>query len=257
MSIIIQNISTTPSPIGEQRYQLRINQRVITEFTHVREQGLTVCLQQAAKAVEKTKWELADSILHMLDNAKDILRAPAKALKEEDVWNDMPGCSVSAWKYETTNDYTRLGYWDWVDAQIEQQDNLREPPTCGHSACRQNWIDTGESDCVGYYTACCDVFVQHETLYCPCCLKPATGWVPSCPTEEQSYATSQTDEMDTLDTALKLLSHALRALNQTKNVRLRDGEYQDTYHLASEITAFLKDNPYVSGGVSNPGSADR
>jgi len=30
----------------------------------------------------------------------------------------------------------------------EVTDLQSESPACGHSACRQNWIDTGESECV-------------------------------------------------------------------------------------------------------------
>jgi hypothetical protein len=43
--------------LGICTYQLRINQRIIAEFEHNRVDGLTVCLQKAAKAVEKEKWE--------------------------------------------------------------------------------------------------------------------------------------------------------------------------------------------------------
>jgi len=51
MAIIIQNISEHPGPMGPHRYQLRINQKVICEFEHNRENGLAVCLRKGADAV--------------------------------------------------------------------------------------------------------------------------------------------------------------------------------------------------------------
>ncbi len=45
------------NPSGESKYTVQINQKIITEFTHFRPDGLTRCLQEAAKAVEKAKWE--------------------------------------------------------------------------------------------------------------------------------------------------------------------------------------------------------
>ena len=56
MAIIIQNISPHNSPFGQQEYEIRIDQEVITTFTHKREEGLTVCLRKAAEAVERSKW---------------------------------------------------------------------------------------------------------------------------------------------------------------------------------------------------------
>lgn len=55
MSIIIQNMGG--DSLGVCRYQLRINQKIIAEFEHSRPDGLSVCLQKAAKAAEKEKWE--------------------------------------------------------------------------------------------------------------------------------------------------------------------------------------------------------
>lgn len=52
MSIIIQNISERGS-VGEQTYELRINEQTIVRFTHQREQGLAICLWRAADAVMK------------------------------------------------------------------------------------------------------------------------------------------------------------------------------------------------------------
>jgi hypothetical protein len=46
-----------PHPIGEQSYEVRINATVIATFRHKRDDGLTKCLQLAAEAVERKKWE--------------------------------------------------------------------------------------------------------------------------------------------------------------------------------------------------------
>ena len=52
MSIIIQNISPLDAGEGINRYQLRINSQVITEFDHVRSDGLAACLLAASKAAQ-------------------------------------------------------------------------------------------------------------------------------------------------------------------------------------------------------------
>ena len=51
MSIIIRNVSTGV-PTGVQQYELKINQRILLQFEHTREDGLAVCLRKAADAVE-------------------------------------------------------------------------------------------------------------------------------------------------------------------------------------------------------------
>ena len=38
---------------GLHRYEVRINQRVITTFEHKRRHGLTACLEKAARAVQE------------------------------------------------------------------------------------------------------------------------------------------------------------------------------------------------------------
>lgn len=55
MSIIIHNIGG--DLLGVCEYEVCINQRQITTFKHNRPDGLTVCLQKAAKACEGKKWE--------------------------------------------------------------------------------------------------------------------------------------------------------------------------------------------------------
>ena len=64
--IAIVNVSTHDDMFGVNEYELRINQRVIARFEHVRQEGLTVCLQKAAKAAEKAKWEEAARMLEAL-----------------------------------------------------------------------------------------------------------------------------------------------------------------------------------------------
>jgi hypothetical protein len=56
--IAIINVSKGPLPVfGLQKYEVRINQKVITTFNHRREDGLGACLIAAAKAVEQAKWD--------------------------------------------------------------------------------------------------------------------------------------------------------------------------------------------------------
>jgi hypothetical protein len=54
MSIIIHNISGDDFDVtGLNKYQVRINQKVIAEFEHTRSDGLAECLRKAAIAVEQ------------------------------------------------------------------------------------------------------------------------------------------------------------------------------------------------------------
>ena len=57
--IAIVNIDKSQSDYGEQEYEVRINEKIITRYKHKRENGLAKCLMEAAKAVEKAKWENA------------------------------------------------------------------------------------------------------------------------------------------------------------------------------------------------------
>ena len=61
MSIIIQNIGG--SPLGRCDYELRINTEHIAYFRHNRPDGLVVCLQKAAIAAERAKWEKLSDLL--------------------------------------------------------------------------------------------------------------------------------------------------------------------------------------------------
>jgi hypothetical protein len=53
MAIIIHNVSGDNFDyVGINKYQVRINQKVIAEFEHTRSDGLAKCLRLAADAVE-------------------------------------------------------------------------------------------------------------------------------------------------------------------------------------------------------------
>lgn len=55
MSIVITNVSQVGSK--RCRYQLKINADLITEFTHLRSDGLAMCLRRAADAVDRHEAE--------------------------------------------------------------------------------------------------------------------------------------------------------------------------------------------------------
>lgn len=63
--IQIVNMGAVPLDVKRQTafpqsmYEVRINNEVVTTFLHSRVDGLPVCLQKAAAAVEKAKWEKA------------------------------------------------------------------------------------------------------------------------------------------------------------------------------------------------------
>lgn len=60
--IAIINISTHNDRIGENTYRLQINKLIVGEFTHIRNDGLAVCLEKAAECardaekMERNKW---------------------------------------------------------------------------------------------------------------------------------------------------------------------------------------------------------
>ena len=53
----IINSGKNPYPTGIHSYRVQINDQVICHFTHLREEGLAECLEQAAKAVRKAQHE--------------------------------------------------------------------------------------------------------------------------------------------------------------------------------------------------------
>jgi len=76
--IAITNIDPNPRPFGTHLYELCINREVIATFTHQREEGLTKCLELAAKAAEHAKWMKAEAMLQMLR------QTPTQARPEDD-----------------------------------------------------------------------------------------------------------------------------------------------------------------------------
>lgn len=70
MSIIIQNITDVPTSHGSNKYQVRINSKVIAEYYHNREDGLAECLRKAATAVEQTdRVEIIEFLINHSENA--------------------------------------------------------------------------------------------------------------------------------------------------------------------------------------------
>ena len=54
--IEIENIDKNRRMFGPHLYELRLHGRVVARFPHAREDGLTKCLQLAAKEAEKETW---------------------------------------------------------------------------------------------------------------------------------------------------------------------------------------------------------
>jgi hypothetical protein len=48
--------------MGWREYEVRINRDIICKFMHRRSDGLSVCLQKAANAVETKKWQQFESM---------------------------------------------------------------------------------------------------------------------------------------------------------------------------------------------------
>lgn len=63
IAIVNIGLSDDSNPLGEASYEIRINRDVVATFKHHRSKGLSACLMEAAKAVEKQKWEDAIRIL--------------------------------------------------------------------------------------------------------------------------------------------------------------------------------------------------
>ena len=55
MPIIIENITDVPTSKGSNKYRIRVNEKVIAEFNHIREEGISECLRRAAEACEDPK----------------------------------------------------------------------------------------------------------------------------------------------------------------------------------------------------------
>lgn len=65
-------IINTGETVGKKvKYIVKINNELITEFLHERNDGLGICLLEASKAVEKKKWLNLDKLLNNgADNLK-------------------------------------------------------------------------------------------------------------------------------------------------------------------------------------------
>ena len=61
MPIIIKNIGG--NPLGYCKYEIHINNKLITTFGHRRTDGLSKCLMEAARAIERQQWEDAQRII--------------------------------------------------------------------------------------------------------------------------------------------------------------------------------------------------
>ena len=44
----------------------------------------------------------------------------------DSIWDDDPDHPVADWQYEVANNDTRLGYWQWVEAQREWEGAINE-----------------------------------------------------------------------------------------------------------------------------------
>ena len=73
MSIIITNVSSDEAPIyGENNYLVRINDKVICNFTHDRKpDGLAQCLRDAAIAVDLAEKNTFDRVLNLIETMTD------------------------------------------------------------------------------------------------------------------------------------------------------------------------------------------
>lgn len=70
--IAIVNVSADLEPLGWHDYELRINAKVVASFRHRREDGLSVCLDRAAKAAEKAeRSEIKAVMWYALDETRN------------------------------------------------------------------------------------------------------------------------------------------------------------------------------------------
>ena len=65
-------------------------------------------------------------------------------------WGEHPEYLVLHWADECKCNETRMAYWEWVSNKIANEDppTPQTGPRCGHSACSQSYIDTGDAACV-------------------------------------------------------------------------------------------------------------
>ena len=51
---------------------------------------------------------------------RSIVTTPPLREQVSDVWTEDPKHDKQDWRYQVANDYTTLGYWEWVDSRREQ-----------------------------------------------------------------------------------------------------------------------------------------
>ena len=44
-------------------------------------------------------------------------------LKRKDLWGELPSEPRSAWREDVADENTQLGYWDWVERNLEMKED--------------------------------------------------------------------------------------------------------------------------------------
>lgn len=68
-----------------------------------------------------TSRQIADRDIEILEEAAESLESDPRLTAG--VWDNDPDYPPEDWRYEVANGDTRLGYWDWVVNQKEQEQN--------------------------------------------------------------------------------------------------------------------------------------
>ena len=63
MSIVITNVSR--AGVKRCRYHVKINAKIVTEFTHLRSDGLAMCLRKAADAADAHEMKKLVAMIEM------------------------------------------------------------------------------------------------------------------------------------------------------------------------------------------------
>ena len=54
---------------------------------------------------------------------EEVMKVTAE-MKARNLWTEHPFYPLESWQHEVAEGYTRQGYWDWINSQIEQDDDL-------------------------------------------------------------------------------------------------------------------------------------
>lgn len=46
----------------------------------------------------------------------EVSKEAARLAEKYGYWNHYPGMPLKDWQHDVVNDYTRMGYWEWVAA---------------------------------------------------------------------------------------------------------------------------------------------